>query len=77
MIGLVGVSGGSQLSNYRAFAIGPEELAISVYEFDARDDVHAIQKATPLSRGGLKRIEVWCGSRKVSDIPPKLDEISD
>jgi hypothetical protein len=50
--------------SYCAFAIGPEELAISVYEFDAADDVEALNKAAPLFHDRLKRIDVWCGSRK-------------
>jgi hypothetical protein len=33
-------------------------------------------KAGPLFQDGLERIEVWCGSRKVGDIPPKADEKS-
>jgi hypothetical protein len=62
--------------NYCAFAIGPEELAISVYEFDARDDVEALEKAAPLFHDELKRIDVWCGSRKVGHIPQKSNDIS-
>jgi hypothetical protein len=65
------------LGQYSAFAIGAEELAISVYEFDACDDVEAMEKATPLFHDGLKRIEVWCGSRKVGNVPRKSNEISD
>jgi hypothetical protein len=56
---------------YCAFAIGPEELAISVYEFDARDDAEALEKASSRFHDGLERVEVWCGSRKVGDVPPK------
>ena len=62
---------------YCAFAIGPDELAISVCEFEARDDVEALNKATPLFHDQLKRIEVWCGSRKVGHISPKLNDTSD
>jgi hypothetical protein len=62
---------GLSLPEYRAFAIGPEELAISFYEFDVRNDVEALEKATPLFRDEWKRFEVWCGSRKVGDIPPR------
>jgi hypothetical protein len=57
-------------------AIGPEELAISVYEFDARDDVEALEKASPRFHDGLKRIEIWSGSRKVGDIPPNQSMVS-
>jgi hypothetical protein len=60
-----------------AFGIGPEELAISVYEFSARDDVAALEVAAPTFHDGLKRIEVWCGSRKVGDIWPKSGNASD
>jgi hypothetical protein len=44
---------------------------------DARDDVEALNKATPLFHDQLKRIEVWCGSRKVGHISPKLNGTSD
>jgi hypothetical protein len=64
-------------SVYIAFSIGPEELAISVRELDAESDEDALKKATPLFHDGLKHIEVWCGSRKVADIPPSSDHISD
>jgi hypothetical protein len=63
-------------SNYCAFAIGPEELAISVYEFDAHGDLEALQKAAPLFRDDLKRVEVWCGSRKVGHIPQSSNDVS-
>jgi hypothetical protein len=62
---------------YLAYSIGPEVLAIDVQELDARSDQDALQKATPIFHDGLKRIEVWCGSRKVGDIPPKSDQIPD
>jgi hypothetical protein len=65
------------VTQYCAYAIGPEELAISVYEFDARDDVEALNKATPLFHDQLKRIEVWCGSRKVGHIPAMSNDTSD
>jgi hypothetical protein len=68
--------GGFWLPEYRAFAIGPEELAISFCEIYVRDDVEALEKATPLFRDGLKRIEVWCGSRKVGDIPPRQNDVA-
>jgi hypothetical protein len=66
-----------RLSSYVAFGIAPEELAISVYELDVNDDVAAVEKARPLFHDGLKRIEVWCGSRKVGDIPPRSEQIPD
>jgi hypothetical protein len=64
-------------SVYLAFSIGPEVLAIGVYELDAQNDKDALEKATSLFHDELKRVEVWCGSRKVGDIPPKPDEESD
>jgi hypothetical protein len=60
-------------SVYLAFSIGPEVLAIGVRELDVQNDEDALKKASPLFHDGLKRIEVWCGSRKVGDIPPKVD----
>ena len=62
------------MTHYSAFAIGPEELAISVYEFDARDDSEALDRAAPLFHDQLTRIEVWCGSRKVGHIPPMSND---
>jgi hypothetical protein len=56
---------------YCAFGIGPEELATSVHEFDARDDAEALEKASPHFHDGLKRVEIWCGSRKVGDVTPQ------
>jgi hypothetical protein len=56
-------------SVYLAFSIGSEMLAIGVWELDARDDEVALDKAAALFHEGLKRIEVWSGSRKVGDIP--------
>jgi len=64
-------------SVYLAFSIGPEVLAIEVHQLDALSDEDALARATPLFHDGLERIEVWCGSRKVGDIPPKSDETSD
>jgi hypothetical protein len=64
-------------SVYLAYSIGPEVLAIGVYQLDAQNDEAALSEATPLFHDGLKRVEVWCGSRKVGDIPPKSDEKSD
>jgi hypothetical protein len=58
---------------YRAFSIGPEWLAIGVRELDVSDDEDALEKASPIFNDGLKRVEVWCGSRKVGDIRPKVD----
>jgi hypothetical protein len=58
---------------YLAFSIGPEFLAIGVRELDVLDDEDALKKASPIFNDGLKRVEVWCGSRKVGDIPPKVD----
>jgi hypothetical protein len=63
-------------SVYLAFSIGPEALAVRVNELDVRSDEDALEKATPLFHHGLLRIEVWCGSRKVGDIPPQADEKS-
>jgi hypothetical protein len=67
----------AESSIYLAFSIGPEVLAISVYELDAQNDEDALEKATSLFHDELKRVEVWCGSRKVGDIPPKSGEESD
>ena len=52
---------------YRAFVIGPDRLAIAVHIIVADHDGLAIEKARALE-GGL-RVELWCGSRKVADIP--------
>jgi hypothetical protein len=62
-------------SVYLAYSIA-EMLAIGVHELDVQNDEGALKKATPLFRDGLERIEVWCGSRKVGEIPPRSDEIS-
>ena len=64
-------------SVYLAFSIGPEVIAIGVHELDAQSDEDALEKATPLFHDGLKRIEVWCGSRKVGDIPTEVNDIRD
>jgi hypothetical protein len=61
-------------SVYLAFSIGPEMLAVGVWELDARNDEAALEKATPLFNKGLQRIEVWCGSRKVGQFPPNGDD---
>jgi hypothetical protein len=63
-------------SIYLAFSIGPEVLAVGVRELDVQNDEDALKKAAPFFHDGLKRIEVWCGSRKVADIPPEMDNIS-
>jgi hypothetical protein len=52
---------------YRAFVIGPDGLAIAMHSIVAGYDDEALEKATRL-RGEL-RIELWCGSRKIGDIP--------
>jgi hypothetical protein len=64
-------------SVHLAYSIGPEMLAIAVRELDAKTDEAALREAAPLFHDGLKRIEVWCGARKVGDIPPRADEIPD
>jgi hypothetical protein len=64
-------------SGYLAYSVGPELLAIGVQELKARSDEHAMKEAVPLFYEGLKRVEVWCGSRKVGDIPPNTNKISD
>jgi hypothetical protein len=64
-------------SVYLAYSISPEVLAVAVQELNARDDEVALQEATPLFNDELKRVEVWCGSRKVGDIPPKSAQIPD
>jgi hypothetical protein len=58
-------------SVYLAFSIGPEELAVGVYELDVRSDEEARVKARPFFQDGLKRVEIWCGSRKVAEIPER------
>lgn len=65
---------GATPSIYLAFSIGPEMLAMDVWELNAHNDQVALEKATPLFNEGLKRIEVWCGSRKVGDISPNDDD---
>jgi len=58
-------------SVYLAFSIGPQALAIRINELDVQSDEDALEKATLLFHDGLERIDVWCGSRKMGDIPPK------
>jgi hypothetical protein len=60
-------------SIYLAFSIGPEMLALCVHELDVQNDEDALERAMPLFHDGLDRIEVWCGSRKVGDIPSDGD----
>jgi hypothetical protein len=64
-------------SVYLAYSIGPEPLATAVHELDAQNDEAALSEATPLFNDKLKRVEVWCGSRKVGDIPSRKEMISD
>ena len=52
---------------YRAFVIGPEGLAIAVHAIVAGHDDEALEKAMQLQCE--LRIELWCGTRKVADIP--------
>jgi hypothetical protein len=68
---------GAAESGYLAYSIGPEMLAIAVNELDADNDEGALKRAAPLFHEDLKRIEVWCGSRKVGDIPPRSEQIPD
>jgi hypothetical protein len=53
---------------YRAFAIGPDEFVIPVHLIVADYDDQALDKVMQLQ--GELRIELWCGSRKLADIPP-------
>jgi hypothetical protein len=53
--------------SYRAFIIGPDGLAIAVHTVVASYDAEALERATQLQ--GELPIELWCGSRKVADIP--------
>jgi hypothetical protein len=64
-------------SVYLAFSIGPEVLATGVYELNAQNDEDALEKAKSLFHNELERVEVWCGSRKVGDVPQKSEEESD
>jgi hypothetical protein len=52
---------------YRAFVIGPDKLAIAMHVVAADYDDKALEKAMQLQ--GQHRIELWCGSRKVGDVP--------
>jgi hypothetical protein len=50
---------------YRAFVIGPDGLAVAVHAIVADYDGEALENATRLQG----KIELWCGSRKVAEIP--------
>ena len=52
---------------YGAFVIGPDGLAIVVHSIIAGHDDEALEKAMQLQ--GELRIELWCGTRKVADVP--------
>jgi hypothetical protein len=56
-----------QPNPYRAFVIGPDGLAIAMHSIVAGYDDEALEKATRLQ--GELRIELWCGTRKVADVP--------
>ena len=60
-------------SVYLAFSIGSGFLAIGVQKLDVQNDADALEKAAPLFHNGLKRLEVWCGVRKVGEIAPPAD----
>jgi hypothetical protein len=47
--------------------IGPDGLAVAVHIIAADFDDMALEKAMRLR--GQDRIELWCGSRKVGDVP--------
>jgi hypothetical protein len=53
---------------YRAFVIGLDGLAIAMHSIVAGYDDEALEKAMQLQ--GELRIELWCGTRKVADVPP-------
>jgi hypothetical protein len=53
---------------YRAFVIGPDEFAIVEHLISADYDDQAVEKAMQLQ--AELRIELWCGPRKVADVPP-------
>jgi hypothetical protein len=52
---------------YRAFVIGPDDFAVAVHFVAADYDEMVLEKAMQ-SRSALC-IELWCGSRKVGDVP--------
>jgi hypothetical protein len=68
---LAGIFGGRNLPRklepYRAYVIGPNGLAIAVHSIVASYDDEASEKAMQLQ--GELRIELWCGKRKVADVP--------
>jgi hypothetical protein len=47
--------------------IDPDGLAVAAHAIVADYDGEALEKATQLQ--GKLRIELWCGSRKVAEIP--------
>jgi len=47
--------------------IGPDGLAIAMHLVVADYDVEALGKAMQFQ--GERRVELWCGSRKVADVP--------
>jgi hypothetical protein len=51
---------------YRAFVIGTDGLAIPMHSIVTGYD-EALEKATRLH--GALRIKLWCGTRKVADVP--------
>jgi hypothetical protein len=55
------------LDPYRAFVIGLDGLAIAVHSIIAGHDDEALEKAMQLQ--GELRIELWCGTPKVADVP--------
>jgi hypothetical protein len=63
-------SRGLEPNPYQAFVIGQDQLAIAVHSIVADRDDLAIEKAKHLPRE--LRIELWCGSRKVADIPAAI-----
>ncbi len=53
--------------SYQAFVIGQDGLAIAVHFIAADYDDIALEKAMQLQ--DQHRIELWCGSRKIGDVP--------
>jgi hypothetical protein len=52
---------------YQAFVIGPDGYAISMHVIAADGDTEAVGAVMQLQ--GDLRIGLWCGSRKVGDVP--------
>jgi hypothetical protein len=52
---------------YQAFVIGPNGLATAMHVIVADYDSEALGKAMQFQ--GELRVELWCGSRKVADVP--------